>query len=138
MTTLADLAEGGTRSSWRAGGQRGPGHGMTSPIAVRIRSRRGSVLIGLDGSLSGMLGETANLIPVQSVHAFRCRVCGEVMTSGGGETMLMRGVRVEMDGTCRWSASVSGPVWHSTEQWPRIGQATLEEKGRPPCPRSPM
>jgi hypothetical protein len=66
MTTPADLAVVDAFIQAR-GGQRGPGHGDDITYYGPDSQPQGSMLIGLDGSFTGVLGKTADMIPVQLV-----------------------------------------------------------------------
>lgn len=100
--------------------------GMTLVLFGPDRQPQAQIIVSPAGVMSGQLANPANQTPVNVVTRFRTISVGNVMVSQRtGETMVVRQVSIQPDGTFLWASSVVQPVWYTTEGWQLAGNVAL-------------
>ena len=69
------------------------------------------------GAFSGSLSADPSTLPVQTVPALNMVSTGDVTVDVSGETMVARKFKILPDGTYKWSSSLAGTVWYTTDSW---------------------
>jgi hypothetical protein len=86
----------------------------------------GTALMDASGVLTGNLTAAPSQIPVTVVTQFAQVSVGDVLSSNAtGETMVVRAVTVQPDGTYLWSPAPSGGVVYKTGGWTVIAHVNL-------------
>jgi len=78
----------------------------------------GTALIAPGGAMSGQLTAAPASIPVTVVTQFETVSAGDVLSNDvTGETMVVRAVTVQADGSYQWSPAPAGGVVYKTDGW---------------------
>jgi len=126
VTTLADLTAGQAFifvAQVTAIDQAGTHLSLFGPA----EAAGGSALMDASGVLTGNLTAAPSQIPVTVVTQFAQVGVGDVLSSNTtGETMVVRAVTVQPDGTYLWSPAPSRGVVYKTDGWTVIAHVNLQ------------
>jgi len=125
MTMLADL-KAGQAFIFVAQVTAIDGAGTHLSLFGPAEAAGGTALMDASGVLTGQLTSPAAQIPVTVVTQFTQVSTGDVLSSNAtGETMVVRAVTVQPDGTYLWSPAPSGGVVYKTDGWSVISHVNL-------------
>jgi len=125
MTMLADL-KAGQAFIFVAQVTAIDGAGTHLSLFGPAEAAGGTALMDASGALTGQLTSPAAQIPVTVVTQFAQVSTGDVLSSNAtGETMVVRAVTVQPDGTYLWSPAPSGGVVYKTDGWSVISHVNL-------------
>ena len=126
MTTLADLSVGDAFVLLSRVAALDQVAGMTLIFFGPDRQPQGQLVVSPAGVISGQLVNPANQTPVNPVTHFRVVSVGSVLVNQRtGETMVVRQVSIQPDGTYQWSPSLTQPVWYTIDGWQLVGNVNL-------------
>ena len=127
MTTFADLVPGDAFILLARVSALDQINGMTLVFFGPDRQPQGQLAVSPAGVVSGQFANAANQTPVRVVNNFRTIGVGNVMQNRRtGETVVVRQVHIELDGSYQWASSLTSPVWYTTDDWQLVGNVNIQ------------
>ena len=132
MTALSDVRKGdvfliGVRCSAAS-----VANGLTVGLFGPSKTKMADGVIAPDGTITGTLTTTPDLIPVQLITGYTPIDIGDVLQNDlSGETLVCRWTSIQTDGTVVWSASADHRVIYNAGGWTVVGTVTFTQIENP-------